>query len=310
MESGEVDTLWVGGDLTSARFQGITELYVYVGGSVGEFVSQGPTEDLDVYVDNDLTTFSVRGSVSETDLDVDGNAGTVEVIGGAQEFDVDIDGTLETFLVRGSLDNSGHSMGDSIHVDGGITSFTVTEVIANSWIRTIDYDGRGNPIGGGIGTFRAGELDNVDVETHADIGEFVVDGAVTGLDIDTRAYDHYGGGDLVGGGGIGTFRALGLYYGDVHTFGAINEMRIGRGGISMYSEVGTYDEATGHLNLLQTPGFIFGEIYVAGNVTDILTGGADALPASDPIDFLFVDDNSFPTGGTLEVEGAILGTIS
>ena len=61
---------------------------------------------------------------------------------------------------------------------------------------------------------------------------------------------------------------------------------------------------------LQTPGFIFGEIYVTCDVTDILTGGADALPGSAPVDFFFVDNHSVGTGGDLEVEGAVLGTIS
>jgi hypothetical protein len=162
---------------------------------------------------------------------------------------------------------------------------------------------------------------DVDVNTHGGIGEFVVQGAVTDSDIQTTAYDDYGTGDLVGGGGINSFRALGLYDANIETYGSIvgggnlalwyggiAEMLIGRGGIDMESSVDIL--GGGDLVKLQTPGFIFGDIYVTGSVTDILTGGADALPGSAPVDFLFVENHSFPTGGELEVEGAILGTIS
>ena len=306
MESGG-DSLYVDGDLSSARFQGITELSAYVGGSVGEFMVNGPTEDLMLGVEGDLTTFSVRGSVSETDLNVGGNADTIQVVGGAQQFGVDIHGMLNTFLVRGSLVNSGEE--DGIWVGGGITSFTVTEVVTGYDISTQDWDAEGYPIiGAGIGTFRVGELRDAYVGTHGDIGEFIVQGAVTDSHIDTRAYDDYGEGSLVGGGGIDTFRALGLYDGEVRTAGTITEMLIGRGGIDTYSDIDIYNG--GNLDLLRTPGFIFGEIYVTGDVTDILTGGADALPGSEPVDFLFADNHSFPTSGELEVEGDILGTIS
>ena len=301
---GDSSDLDVGGDLGTARLPSLTEFDVNVGGSAGEILVRGGVSDLDVDVDGDLTELVVTRGASDLEVDVDGNATSIQVSGGGEDLDVWVGGILDEFLLRGSLVDS------DVEAESGITSFTVTDVLADSDVDTTHYDGVGDPIGAGIGTFRVNEMRNVDVETHTDITEFVVRGAVTDSDVDTRAYDNYGGGSLVGGGGIAEFRALGLYDGDVHTFGAITEMRIGRGGVDMDTEIDTADAATGHLVLLQTPGFIFGDIQIAGDVTDVLTGGADALPGSAPVDFLFVDNHSVPTLGTLEVDGAILGTVS
>jgi hypothetical protein len=301
---GNAEDLYVGGDLGTALFASIVELEIDVSGSADEIKVRGGTADFQVDVGGDLGLLSIGRGATNDDrtINIGGNATSIQVTGGAANFDVDIVGTLEKFLVRGTLVDS------EIGVAGGINTFTVTEVVTNSDISTADYDGEGNPIGGGIGTFRARELRHVDVETHGDIGQFIVRGVVTDSHIDTRAYDDYGEGSLVGGGGIGSFRALGLYDGEVRTAGTITEMLIGRGGIDTYSDIDIYNG--GNLDLLRTPGFIFGEIYVTGDVTDILTGGADALPGSAPVDFLFADNHSFPTGGELEVEGDILGTIS
>lgn len=306
---GDSEDLYVGGDLGTALFASIVELNIDVDGSADEITVRGGTADFQVDVDGDLGLLSIgRGATNDSEtIDIGGNATSIQVTGGANNFDVDIDGTLQEFLVKGTL------VGSEISVAGGITTFTVTEVVTGCDIETQDWDGGGNPIGAGIGTFQVGELRDAYVGTHGDIGEFIVDGAVTDSVIETTAYDSYGEGDLVGGGGINSFQALGLYDGLVETYGSITEMLIGRGGIDTDSDVALLGGAGfggGNLVKLQTPGFIFGDIYVTGDVVDILTGGADALPGSAPVDFFFVDNHSFPTGGELEVEGAILGTIS
>jgi hypothetical protein len=234
---------------------------------------------------------------------VGGNVNKINVSKSTEEFDVDIDGMLTQYLAGGSMDDA------DIYVYGGITDMNVAGVISSMTIDTRDWDGGGNPIGGGIGQITAKSIVDSQIYTHMTIGLINLKGALIDSTIDTEARNNNTNA-LVGGGSLEQLNATEMTDSTITTFGRINKINLFGAGMNDKSSIETLDAVTGNLNLMQVKGYIFGGITVAGNVGNIYSAGQNALPGPAPIDFLFVDSKTVPTGGQLTVAGLITGLIS
>ena len=272
---GDEETLWVGGDLGSLVF----------GGGLVEYY---------IDVDGDVTGNSIifQGSVSEVDIWVGGRLGRL--------------------LVNGTW-----SDGD-IEAEGGFGQLFFREQLSDVDITSAHYDQEGLPIGGGLDVLRAAGVDDVYIELHGDLRVMAVSGLISDTEIDLAAYDGWGEGALVGGGGIGLLTGVGIVGCDVTTFGGIDRMFFGSTGI-VWNDIQTLDAATGNVGRVFTSGLVVSDIKVAGDLLSVHSGGAAAVPPSAPtpspidgslVDFLFVDPDGVPIGGTLAVDGAILGMVS
>ena len=169
--------------------------------------------------------------------------------------------------------------------------------------------GTGEPIGGGIGRLTAAEIVDSHLEVQESFGTITVAGNIIDTTIYALAWDSWGWGSLVGGGGINLLQARGLVESHVSTYDHIVVARFGGGGVDGASGIDIVG-SSGNLYLLTTSGLVYGDIYVAGDVGSIITAGLNAVPGTDPVDFMFVDRAGVLTGGTLEVDGSITGLIS
>jgi len=280
---GDYDEMIVGGDLGSLVFgRGLVEYYIEVGGDVSG------------------ASMIFNGSITDVEIEVDGRAGAI--------------------IVRGSAEAS------YFYADGGFGRIIVAGTIVDSEIESRAWDVDGLPIGGGIDVLSAAELEEVDISLHGSIGILRVarplsgaPGLIDQVTVDLTARDSFGGGDVVGGGGIRWLLSRGLLETDITTYGRLARVQLGSAGINEDSSIETLDATTGDLSLLTTGGLVFGDLKVAGSVGSILTGGAAAAvpiaPTPSPIDGtlidrLFVDAGGAQTGGSLAVDGAITGTVS
>lgn len=307
---GDSDDLYVGGSLGTMRvIGGVVELDVEVEGDIGSIIVTGPVSDFDVEVYGSVVgTFGDLGRLSFTnasDVDVE-VAGDIDIIWASRTInnaDIAADGAIGTIRVGGALDNS------EIWAAESIGTIQVGGQIADTDIAVEDYDGSGDPIGGGIGRLSAAEIVDSGVYAQGGIGTLAVTGNITYSDIVALAYDNYGMGTLVGGGGIGSLRAGGLVDTYLEVYGDIASASLGTVGIDAASKFYIYG-STSTLNSLTTTGLVFGRIWSAGDVGSILTAGQNAIPGLDPIDFMFTDRAGVLTFGSLEVDGLITGLIS
>lgn len=303
---GDDGTIEVDGNLGMLYSMGeFVDTTVDVDGNANVLIFLSGPQDSDFNVGGNLGFMYVRGNFTGSSLDVDGNANLFMTSGSVTDLSgIYVDGTLGSMLVMGGLIET------DVWAADGINLLMVRGSIDNSIIDVSDYDGLGDPVGGGIRTIYAlGEMVSTDILSQSGIGTLLVIGDITDSYITTTAYDNFGFGSLVGGGGIGALRAAALIDSTVESFGTIGYVTLGLGGMDATSWLGTLD-ASGDLLRLHTTGLVFGEINVAGDVGSILTAGQNAIPGTLPFDYLFVDQAGVPTGGTLEVAGSITGLIS
>ncbi len=306
--SGEFrDTLFsVDGNLGVAYMQGeLTEASsIEVDGNVNALVARDNVEDADIVVGGNLGVVWVVGNFTGSLLEVGGNLNAFVSTGNVNELSgIYVDGQINCILVLGSLVES------DVWSGYGMNSIRVVGSIDDSYIDTSVYNGSGDPVGGGIRTIYAGRIVSSDILSQAGFGTILVTGDITDSYVSATAYDNYGGGSLVGGGGINYLRAGELVDSTVESYGNMRFVSLGLGGMDASSWLGTL-HSSGNLLFMNTPGLIFGEINVAGNVGSILTAGKNAIAGMSPIDFQFLDQTGTPTGGTLEVAGSITGLIS
>jgi hypothetical protein len=300
-ELGDID---VGGSLRS--------LYV---GAVGGGAIDGDGDDLTVGGDLGCAVFA--SGLVEYNIEVEGDVSgaSIHVNGSCVDLDVEVGGFLGRLVVNGDF------TGADIEGDAGIGVVSIGGAMMDVEVASIDYDGYGDPIGGGMRSLQATQLQDIEIGLHGDLDSLSVRGLLDHVDIDTRAYDDYGEDDLVGGGGIGSIRGQAFADVDIDTFGPIGRISLnGSTGIDAESSIELHDPATGHLGSISTRGLIWCDIWVAGDSGSISSAGAAAIPPAFPlpsplepaslVDFLFVGPYGVPTGGSLAVDGTITGSIS
>jgi len=300
---------------------------ILIGGNLNAAYVRGEVSQSAIQVLGNVNAMLLLGGVEDSGLAAGGNLGVAQVIGDFSGSGLDVNGNLNLFMTTGSVRNwSGIGVGgstNSIMVLGalvesdvwtaqGINMLLVRGDVGDVVIDVSDYDVSGDPTGGGIRTvYVLGDIVYSDIWTQSDIGLIMVRGDIRADSyISTLAFDNYGWGSVVGGGGINYLMAKGLLDSTVESFGNMNFVMLGVDGLDATSWLGTDSSGTGDLLRMYTTGLVFGEIYAAGDVGSILTAGQNALPGTPPIDYLFVDALGVPTGGTLEVAGSITGLIS
>ncbi len=305
---GDSSYLEVGGTLrTMVVNGGVTEFYIDVYGDIGSIIVRGAISELDINVygwawpsSGNLESLTFANA-EYLYIWTAGDIGTITAIGAVDGIDIEANGAIGTIFVGGTLENS------DIEADVSIDSIQVRGIIVDSFINVEDYNFAGEPIGRGINSLSASEIVSSDIEVQGSINSLRVRGNLIDTYVSTLAYDNFGAGSLFPGGGINWLQARGLVESVVESYSTVSVIALGAGGLDYYSYVGVLD---GSLTLLTSPGLIFGEIYVAGNVGSILTAGKAAVPDTPPIDFLFTDRTGALTGGTLEAGGIITGLIS
>ena len=240
--------------------------------------------------------------------------GAIVVGGSISDLDVEADGQVERLVIRGDCDD-----GD-FEADGGFGAIVVGGRMTGTDIESRAWESEtGAPTGGGIRHLRAVSMADVEIDLHKSLSVVALRGSMYDVSINLEARNNTTN-DLVGGGGIGRLVARGMHDTAITTYGAINRVALGNGGIDMESSIETLDAASGNLGVLTTRGLIFGDIRTAGNVNSIFSAGrlatvplgslSSPLDAGSQVDNLFVDADGMLTGGTLAVDGSIGGIIS
>ena len=284
---------------------------IFIGGDGGAI--DGASNEMDV--GGGIDSLTINAGLESYYVDVGGGVrpSAVLINGSIDDVGLDSEGRVRGVQVRGSVTDS------YFEADSGFGSLIFRGTVSESEFDARNYDGSGTPTGGGIGLLSASGLYEVEFDLHSDLRTARITGLMDRVELDLTGRANYGSGGVVDGGRIASLYAEGLVDTEVQTYGALKTVSLGRTGMDERSSIRTFSSGSGHLGTLETSGLIFGDLKVAGNVGDIITGGALATTPvapmqspldGSPVDYLFTGPSGAPTGGTLALDGTVQGTIS
>lgn len=297
---GNVGTFSVKGDINNSIIV-LGQLAETV--TVGSFAVGGGMGSSTITAWGDVAKMSVKAGVVSSGWTMHGNVDAIAIGRGLYGSLVIVTGSSDTVSIGTSMNNA------SAAFYGGVGAFNVKGNIDDAIVTTIGYTAGGDPVGGAIGSLTALDMNGSTVSAFGGIGSLAVKGDIFGSTIETVGRDTDGAGAIVGGAGIGKLAAKGIADTTVTSYGTIAAIALGDEGVNGNSLIETV-HASGNLGSLTTAGLIFGEISIAGALTGSVSTGGDAVALGPAFDFNFTDANGAVTGGTLNVAGAISGTVS